>query len=175
VSTEHILETDAWQAWGRRGEIERDVEKLAGYTRTAFERAFFTDPLKRFKVTYSLQPQPDILRVEMALTELTPNKILLKAAGYVPLYGLAAKAVNQSNPSYVAIEILLRDASTGEVLVKLADRKREPFTLIHLDQFTWYGFAEKRVDEWAAKLVETLNRKPGEVIEKSSNFNWKPW
>ena len=111
----------------------------------------------------------------MALTELTPNKVLLKAAGYVPLYGLAATAVNQTNPSYVSIEIRLKDARTGEVLAKFADRENEPFTIVHVDQFTWYGFAEKRVDQWAGKLVETLNRKPGSVVEKSSSFDWKLW
>ena len=175
VDTKHLMKADLWQDLGRTGEIKKDVEKLAKYTRAAFERAFFTDDQKRFKVTYSLQPGPDILRVEMALTELTPNKVLLKAAGYVPLYGLAATAVNQTNPSYVAIEIRLKDARTGEILAKFADRKKEPFTLVNIDQLSWYGFAEKRIDQWAAKLVETLNRRPGEVVSKSSGFELSPW
>jgi len=175
VDTKHLLAADYWQEFGRTGEIQTDIKKLALYTRSAFERAFITDPRKRFRVTYSMQPGPDVLRVEMALTELTPNKVLLKAAGYVPLYGLAVKAVNQTNPSYVSIEIRLKDARTGEILAKFADRKNEPFTLVNVDQFTWYGFAEKRIDQWSVKLVETLNRKPGEVVGKSSNFDLKPW
>ncbi len=175
VDTSHLLKADLWQDFGRTGEIKKDVENLARYTRAAFERAFFADPDKRFKVTFSMQPSPEILRVEMALTELTPNKVLLKAAGFVPVYGLAATAVNQTNPSYVAIEIQLKDARTGETLVKFADRKKEPFTLINIDQLSWYGFAEKRIDQWAVKLVETLNRKPGEVVDKSSSFDLKLW
>lgn len=175
VDTKHLMKADLWQELGRNGEIKKDIEKLARYTRSAFERAFFTDPKKRFKVTYSMQPSPDILRVEMALTELTPNKVLLKAASFVPVYGLAATAVNQTNPSYVAIEIRLKDARTGEILVKLADRKKEPFTIVNIDQLSWYGFAEKRIDQWSVKLVETLNRKPGEVVDKSSSFDLKLW
>ena len=175
VDTKHLMESSVWQEMGRTGEIQKDIRKLATYTRSAFERAFIADPQKRFQITYSMLPNPDILRVEMALTELTPNKVLLKAAGFIPLYGLAATALNQSNPSYVSIEIRLKDARTGEILAKFADRENEPFTIINVDQFTWYGFAEKRVDQWSTKLVETLNRKPGSVVSKSSNFELKPW
>ena len=175
VDTKHLLEASYWQELGRTGEIQKDIKKLALYTRSAFERAFITDPQKRFKLVYSAVPSSDILRVEIALTELTPNKVFLKAAGFIPLYGLAATAVNQTNPSYVATEIQLRDARTGETVAKFADREKEPFTIVNVDQFTWYGFAEKRVDQWSTKLVETLNRKPGEVVSKSSNFDLKPW
>ncbi len=174
VDTKHLLKSNEWQEMGRTGEIQRDIKKLAMYTRGAFSNAFITDPKKRFKISYSAK-SADTLLVEMALTELTPNKVLLKAAGYVPLYGLAATAVNQTNPSYVSIEIRLKDGKTGEILAKFADRKNEPFTLVNIDQFSWYGFAEKRVDEWSVKLVETLNRKPGTVVSKSSNFDLKPW
>ncbi len=175
VDTHHLLESSAWQELGRTGEIQTDIKKLALYTRTSFSNAFLTDPRRRFQLVYTTAARPGLLRVEMALTELTPNKVLLKAAGYVPLYGLAATAVNQTNPSYVSIEIRLKDARTGEVLAKFADRENEPFTIVHVDQFTWYGFAEKRVDQWAVKLVETLNRKPGQVVDRSSNFELKPW
>ncbi len=175
VDTKHLLESNLWQEMGRSGEIQKDIKKLAMYTRGAFTNAFIADPKKRFKISYSLQPSTGTLRLEMALTELTPNKVLLKAAGYVPLYGLAAKAVNQTNPSYVSIEIRLKDGRTGEILAKFADRQNEPFTIVNIDDFNWYGFAEKRIEEWSVKLVETLNRKPGEVVSKSSSFNLKPW
>ena len=175
VDTKHLLASDLWQEMGREGEIERDIKKLAMYTRSAFENAFITDPKKRFKITYSLQPSSDILRLEMALTELTPNKVVLKAAGFIPLYGLAVKAVNQTNLSYVSIEIRLKDGRTGEIPAKFADRQKEPFTLVNVEQFSWYGFAEKRIDQWSVKLVETLNRKPGTVVSRSSNFDLKPW
>ncbi len=175
VDTKHLMDSDFWQEMGRSGEIQGDIAKLAKYTRSVFEQAFFADPKKRFKVTYSTLPSSGLLRVEMALTELTPNKVLMKAAGFIPLYGLAVKAVNQTNPSYVSIEILLKDARTGEILAKFADRKKEPFTIVSVDDFSWYGYAEKRVDQWSVKLVETLNRKPGEVIGKSSSIDLKPW
>ncbi|HNX69260.1 MAG TPA: DUF3313 domain-containing protein [Candidatus Omnitrophota bacterium] len=174
VDTRHLMTSNFWQEFGRTGEIEKDIAKLAKYTRASFERAFFEDPQKHFRVTFSSQPDPGVLRVEMALTELTPNKVLLKAAGFVPLYGLAATALNQTNPSRVAIEIRLKDGRTGEIVAKFADKKNEPFTLVNVDQLTWYGFAEKRVDEWSGKLVETLNRRPGQVVEKSSNFDLSP-
>lgn len=175
VDTQYLMKSDFWQEMGRSGEIQKDVDKLAKYTRLVFEQAFFTDPKKRFKVTYSLAPDPSVLKVEMALTELTPNKVMLKAAGYVPIFGWLAKAVNLTNRSHVAIEIRLRDSLAGETLAKFVDRKSEPFTIVHMDQFNWYGFAEKRVDQWAVKLVETLNRRPGEVVERSSNFELSPW
>jgi len=175
VDTKHVLQSDEWQEMGRTGEIQKDIQKLAIYTRGVFSNAFITDPKKRFKISYSMQPSADTLKVEMALTELTPNKVVLKAAGYVPLYGLAAKAVNQTNPSYVSIEIRLKDGRTGEILAKFADRQNEPFTIVNVDQFSWYGFAEKRIDQWSVKLVETMNRKPGTVVNKSSNFDLKPW
>jgi hypothetical protein len=175
VNTRYLMESDYWQELGRSGEIQNDIKKIALYTRSAFEAAFITDPHKRFKVIYSAQPDPSVLRVEMALTELTPNKVFLKAIGYVPVIGWAAKAAYLTNMSYVSIEIRLKDGRTGEVLAKRADRQKEPFTLINIEQFSMYGFAEKRIDQWAAKLVETLNRKPGTVVEKSSSFHLKPW
>lgn len=175
VETKYMMEADEWQEFGRTGDIQKDIKKLALYARSVFSNAFITDPKRRFKITYSAQPDPSVLKVEMALTELTPNKVLLKAAGYVPLYGLAAKAVNQTNKSYVSIAIRLKDGKTGEIIAKLADKKSEPFTLVNVDQMSWYGFAEDRIQEWSVKLVETLNRKPGQVVEKSSSVNLKPW
>ncbi len=175
VETKYLLQSDEWQELGRNGDIQKDIRKLAQYTRGVFQQAFLTDPQRRYQISYSLQPSPDLLRVEMALTELTPNKIFLKAAGYVPLYGLAAKAVNQTNRSYVSMEMRLKDGRTGEVIAKLADKKSEPFTFVNVDQMSLYGFAEDRIQQWSVKLVEMLNRKPGTVVEKSSSINLKPW
>jgi Protein of unknown function (DUF3313) len=175
VETKYLMATDFWQEMDRSGDIEKDIKNLAVYTRSAFQRALVKDPLKRFETTFSLAPNPDTLRLEMALTELTPNKVFLKAAGYVPFVGLAAKAVNLTNMSHVSIEIRVKDARTGEILAKFADRKSEPFTIVSIDQFEWYSFAEKRIDQWAMKFIEIWNRKPGTVVSKSSNFDLKPW
>ena len=88
VNIAYMLEMTAWQEGFRsKQEFEQELQKLALYTQDAVKKAFREDPRQRFRVVDMPTTAPDVLALEMALTEVVPSKVVLNALGYVP-YGI---------------------------------------------------------------------------------------
>jgi len=125
VNTTHMMKSDSWKAIGHYGRAKGDIESVAEYMRAALIKAFQEDPNKRFTIVEN--PGQSTLVLEIALTQLTPNSPALKAAGMVPVYGWAAKALDATSPAAVAFEARLRDGVTGDVSrpLPIAGEKRK--------------------------------------------------
>ena len=175
VDVSHLLaENSWWQNSFRYSHIEQDSEEIAEFTRETFVKAFKKAENNRFKIVK--KPVAKTLVLEMAITELTPNKPFLKTAGYAPFFiGTGVKAINMTNPSVVAFEARIKDGETGEVLAKFADKEKEQTSYISKKHFSWYGHAEDIIVEWAYQFVQLANRKPGEIVKDTSTFELKPW
>jgi hypothetical protein len=175
-----MLKTTEWQQESRKGEIEQDVQKLAQHTQEAIKKAFREDAKKRFHVVDSVTTQPDLLLLEVALTEVVPSKVALNAMGYVPFgIGMSIQAVRgmAEDRSTVAIEVRGRDAATKEIVFMLADREAQQIDPVGVKGLTWYSHAFGIIDTWANQLVRVANRDraAGEVIEDTEPFTLKPW
>ena len=95
VNTSYLaIADDWWQEAARYGKIEEDVAEIAGFTRRTFIEAFQKDRNRRFRIVQ--HPSEYGVVLELAITEVTPNKPLLKAAG------ITARIANQSNKSTVS-------------------------------------------------------------------------
>lgn len=173
VDTSHMLDNEWYKDFNRYGDVKEDAEEVADFARDSFKKAFKTDPNHRFKVVSS--PGFKTVILEIAITELTPNKPGLKAAGFVPIFGWGAKAINQLMLSSVAIEGRLRDGATGEIVAMFADREQEKLAMAPKSSFTWYGHAYKIIEDWAEQFVIIANRQPHEVIEDSATFDLSLW
>lgn len=173
VNTAHMMKSDSWKALGHYGKAQGEVQAAADYMRTSFIKAFQEDPNKRFTIVE--RPGESTLVLEMALTELTPNSPALKAAGMIPIYGWAAKALNATTPTEVAFEARVRDGVTGDIIATFADCRAKKKDLINTEDFTWYGYANGIIDDWSKELVELANRRPGEIVKKAAGYKLKPW
>ncbi len=86
VNTSYMLKQTFWQKGERQGDIERDVQKLAAYTRDSISKAFREDPHHRFQVVNDPTHDPHTLVLELALVEVVPSKVVLNALGYAPFF-----------------------------------------------------------------------------------------
>lgn len=177
VNTSHILidEKDWWKnSFKTYAELKKDVENMGLFMRKTFIKAFKEDPHKRFKVVNVADEKTLIL--ELALTELTPNKPYLKIARFAPFgAGAAVTLLNQTNLSTVAFESRIRDGKTGEIVAMFADREQEKKYILTTKNLTWYSHANGIVEDWAHQFVEIGNKKEDEIIKDSATFDLKPW
>lgn len=177
VNTSYVLldEKDWWKySFRTYSELKKDVSDMGNFMRETFIKAFKNDPKKRFKVVK--KPDEKTLILELAITELTPNKPYLKLARFAPFgAGAAVTLLNQTNLSTVAFESKIRDGKTGEILAMFADREQEKKSIITTKNWTWYSHAKGIVEDWANQFVQIGNKKEEEVIKDSPTFELKPW
>jgi len=178
VNTSYMLKATDWQQGERRGEIERDVQMLAVYTRSSIMKAFRDDPNHRLKVIDKPTRDPNALVCEVALVELVPSKVVLNALGYAPFYvgtGITVVRTVANDKSTIAFEARTRDAATGEIIMLAADREAEQYAPLDVRGLTWYGDAYGIIDDWSKQYVLIVNAKPGQKVEGSSTFRLMPW
>lgn len=177
VDTQHLIQSTWWQQSFRRDQMDHDVKQVAEYMQQEFAHAFRNDPKKRFQVIGA--PAPHALTLEMALTELVPSNVLMETMALAAPYGsgVAVKAVEKGSggQSTVAFEARIRDSETGEILAMFADREQPKLNPVDLKGLTWYAEAHVIIDEWADQFVAIANKRPGEIIKRSSPFSLKPW
>jgi hypothetical protein len=178
VNTDYIADPSSWAKTNLKGyRVDEDVENLANYTRTEFEKAFRNDPDRRFEVV--AEPRSDSLAFELALIEVIPNKASLGALGLAatavaaPLgAGIAAK---ETAKGIVAVEGRVRAGDSGEIVAMFADRETGKFGPINLRRATWYGHAHKIIQEWAEQWVKISNADLVEKIKDTRTWTLMPW
>ena len=178
VNTEYMLQQTEWQKGQHRPEIDAGVGELAKFTRETVEKDFRADPNHRYEVIAEPNKDPDTLILEIAMTEIIPSKVVLTALGYVPFgVGLSISAIRTIPPdqSSAAFEARLSDASTGQIILKVADRESEQFAPISVRGLTWYGRAKTMIEQWSKQFVQITNRKGDEVIKDPEPLTLKPW
>jgi hypothetical protein len=178
-NTDYLRNMTWWDKLERGEKVKEDAKELAGYARGVFEEAFRKDPKHRLVVVE--QPGPQTLIAEFALVEITPNKVVLDALGYAagpivgPVGSVASTAQTATTHSTVAFEARFRDGATNEVVVQVADRESEKFSIVNVKDLTWYGHAKSILKEWADQFVKIANKQPGEIVKDSPPFDLKPW
>src|SRR5262245_43537849 len=156
-----------------------DLEMIAGEFHDTVQTKFREAKDNRFAVVD--QPRGDTLILELAITQLVPNKAFLGAIGLaawaaprpvgVPVGMLATFA----DDGWMAIEGRVRDAKTDTVVAMFADREAAKTRVVDLEAVTWYGQARESMNDWADQFVLIANT-PWEVkVEDSSAFTLMPW
>jgi len=177
VNTSYIFldESNWWQnSFKSYADLKKDVDEMGTFMQETFIEAFKDDPNKRFKV--AKKPDDETLIIELAITELTPNKPYLKIARFAPFgAGAAVTLLNQSNLSTVSFESKIRDGKSGEIVAMFADREQEKKYLLTTKNWYWYSHSEEIIQDWAKQFVELGNQEEGEVIKDSATFGLKPW
>ncbi len=178
VNTDFVKEASWWNEATLKGHrLDEDLDKAALYTQEAFQEAFREDDDQRFQVVETAQDDSYVL--ELAVTELVPNKAELGALGLAatvvaaPLgAGIAAKETAKGK---VSIEGRWRRARDQFVVAEFTDREHGKFGPINLRRATWYGHAKGIIEEWAEQWVEIANSGPGEKIDDTRTWTLMPW
>ena len=159
--------------YSRRSIVDRlsDAESLAAY----FDNRFKDEFTKRGFTVLDL-PSVDSLVWEIALVELEPSgaalNIAATAAGFfVPGTGL----VKQFTKGSVAIEGIVRDAATGEIVTEFKDRESDKAAVITVRDFQRYSHARASLDEWAQQFAELASTASTVMVDDGSPITLNPF
>lgn len=140
-----------------KGERPDVMKKLADDMATAFRRAL--EP--QYQVVTA--PGPDVLRVRLAITGITPVKPPLNPTDFLPIKAVFnfARSASGNDPRVVEMsaEMEVLDAANERVLAAVATRKGDQ-TLAQGDQVTWKHVADI-CDYWAQSFRQRLDELRG--------------
>ena len=173
VNIDYLFENSSWKNLERGDKVKKDVVDLAEYARATFIKAYREDSNHRFNVVET--PGPETVTLELAITELVPNKILAKVLSNAPYAGTVVRLITMSTRSAVSFEAKMTDSETGEVLIIISDREAEKSSIINVKDYTWYSHARGILSEWADQFVQMCNKGPDDMIKDSRKFTLKPW
>jgi hypothetical protein len=180
VNTEYVEAQSTWARTNvRQFRIHEDLQMIAGEFHDTVQKKFRESKENRFAVVD--KPREDTMILELAITQLVPNKAFLGAIGLaswaapapvgVPVGMLATFA----DDGWMAIEGRVRDAKNGNVVAMFADREAAKTRIIDVEAVTWYGQARESMNDWADQLVQLANTPKDVKVEDSSAFTLMPW
>jgi len=189
VNTDYVMAQNVWEkatlANINKQDVQKNVDRLADYMRSAFIKAFQNDPGRHFSVVD--KPGPDTLILEMAIVQLVPSKVELQALSLVPVgfVGLIGTGVMEGGSvlthsedhgkGVIAMEARTRDGSSGQVVCMFADREHPPASVLDLKALFWWEPAKPICDAWARQFVHYQSSPPGTKINEMSNFELLVW
>jgi hypothetical protein len=147
---------------------KKDISDFALYTQNSFKTAL----AKSSRLKLADEPGPDTLKLELSLVKVvTGNPLLLipRDVGSVTPAGLMVSACRRFAGSAVmdtpgqasaALEGVISDSETGEVIATFLDRQKQTSALINFNDLTYYGNLKNISDAWADLFVETIDKKP---------------
>ncbi len=129
-----------------------EVLQVGEFMRTTFSKNLGGQNGAPFRLVDA--PASDSLILEVAIVELTPTDVARSAVStalstFVPFGGL----VGFRSLGAIAIEGILRDGETGEIVFMFADRERGKMAPISLNDFTYFSHARDIITDWASQLA----------------------
>ena len=176
VDTSHVLKMSWWDNFNLepKSTLQEERHVIANYLQETFKSSIRTDVTAHHEVVD--EPTGRTMILEMALVELVPTKAIMRAAvdfiGYL-IPGVSTLGLTGSGS--VAIEGRIRDAETGHVIFKFADRQQDKTAAVSVEDFTWHGHAREIIDDWAVEFVELYDTPPSHMVRVASRFTLKPW
>jgi Protein of unknown function (DUF3313) len=180
VNTEFAEAQSGWAKVSvREFRIKDDLAMIAGEFQDTVKEKFRDSKENRFAVVDT--PRDDTAILELAVTQLVPNKAFLGAIGLaawaapLPIGVPVGMVATFADDGWMAIEGRVRDAKSGAVVAMFADRESAKTRVVDVEAITWYGQARESMNDWADQLVLLANT-PREVkVEDSSAFTLLPW
>ena len=178
MDTSHLAENDWWdEANLTFSSLDEDAAIFAKESEATFRESF----VEGMKLSVANTPGSGTVVLELSIVELKPAKVWLSTVGLVavaiPLsVGIpvgAAAALGQNGT--VAIEGILRDGETGEIILMFSDREASKIRILDFKTLTWYGHAHEIMEDWAHQLMELLTTPHDHVVPDSDGFAWSPF
>jgi hypothetical protein len=162
-----------------------DLRELSAYFHTRLENAFSEYdgdglsaegvPIIVRKFTVVEEPTDETLVFELAITEISPNlpevsAVATVAGFFVPGTGL----IRLFGSGSVAIEGILRDGRTGDLLAEFRDREADKSAPISVRDYQMYAHIRRTFDDWADQLAELTGTMPSHQVKDSLPFTLNP-
>ena len=176
VDTAHILKMSWWDNFNLEPKLKLQEERhiIAQYLRHSFRSAITNDASKYHEVVET--PGKDTMIIELALVELVPTKAFLRVAGDIVGYLIPGiQTIGLTGSGSVAIEGRIRDADTGEIVFKFADREQDKTSIVNIEDITWHGHVKELIDDWAREFVELYDTPTTHIVSASNHFTLRPW
>jgi Protein of unknown function (DUF3313) len=180
VNTEYVEQQSTWAKSNvRQFKIKEDLAMIGEEFQETVKEKFRESKDNRFTVVDT--PRDDTMILELAITQLVPNKAFLGAIGLaawaapLPIGVPVGMLATFADDGWMAIEGRVRDAKTGAVVAMFADREAAKTRVLDLEAVTWYGQARESMNDWADQLVQLANTPKDVKVEDASAFTLMPW
>lgn len=162
-----------------------DLRELSAYFHTRLENAFSEydgdglseddTPISVRRFTVRDEPSNDSLVLEIAITEISPNLPEVSAAAtvagvFIPGTGI----IRLFGSGSIAIEGMVRDGRTGELLAAFRDREADKSAPISVRDYQMYAHIRRTMDDWADQLAELAGTVPTHQVKDSLPFTLDP-
>ncbi|MBP9838339.1 MAG: DUF3313 family protein [Proteobacteria bacterium] len=121
-------------------------------------------------------PTEDSFIWELAIVELDATGVAVNAAAtvagiFVPGSGLVKRFATGS----IAIEGIIRDGKTGDILAEFKDREADKETVLSARDFQKYSHARYTLDEWAEQFAQLSSTTSDVKVEDSLPVTINPF
>ena len=162
-----------------------DLRELSAYFHTRLQSAFSQydgdglsadeEPINVRRFTVRDEPSNDSLVLEIAITEISPNvpevsAVATVAGFFVPGSGI----VRLFGSGSIAIEGIVRDGKTGELLAEFRDREADKSAPISVRDYQMYAHIRRTLDDWADQLAELAGTVSTHQVKDSLPFTLNP-
>lgn len=124
----------------------------------------YTEPLERCLIW-------EIALVELRPTVIAVNVLATAAGAFVPGAGLTRRLGTGS----IALEVVIRDGKSGDVLAQFKDREKDKDALFTARDFQLYSHARASLDDWAEQFAELSATSHKETVEDSLPVTFSPF
>ena len=152
---------------------KEELQEIANYMRNTFKMRLSDFPDHSFKVTS--EPGSKTFILELAVAELNPTNPALNATGaalgfVVPGGGL----ISHLHSGSIAIEGIVRDGSTGNILLEFKDRESDKSSAFSIKDYQRYAHARDSIEDWADQFAELMATDLDHRVEDSLPFEINP-
>jgi hypothetical protein len=121
------------------------------------------------------EPTDQTLVLEIAITEISPNLPEVSAVATVAGFILPGSSIIRLFGSgSIAIEGIVRDGKTGELLAEFRDREADKSAPISVRDYQMYAHIRRTLDDWADQLAELAGTVPSHQVKDSLPFTLDP-
>lgn len=177
------------RAWNLPPGVEEsriaDLRELSGYFHTRLETAFSEYdgdglsaegiPIVVRRFTVRDEPTDETLVLEIAITEISPNVPEVSAVATVAGFFFPGSGIIRVFGSgSIAIEGILRDGKTGDLLAEFRDREADKSAPISVRDYQMYAHIRRSLDDWADQLAELAGTMSTHQVRDSLPFTLNP-
>jgi len=176
IDLSHVLKMSWWDNFTieSKSELQEERHIIANYLREKIISEIKNDPNEYHEVVEIAKQ--DSMIIEFALVELVPTKVFMRTvADIIGFLIPGAQVLSLTGSGSVAIEGRIKDAETGVVIFKFADREQDISSIVNIKDSTWHGHANEAIDIWVKEFVELYDTPPTHLVEASNHFTLRVW
>ena len=153
-------------------EYDAEARQIAAYFHEQITKEFSEYSENRMQLVHA--PGPDVITIQLALTELEFSHPLARAAALAaPMPGTGVALATMTDP-HMAFAARIY-APGGQLVATAADRKFPPTRIIDLNKLTVTSANREICSIWAEIFAEAVNKGRFQKTESRGRFSILPW